>query len=209
MLTEKIFAIAQQGAEAVLWLLLIISVISLARIFERFLVLGTIKRRSQKVQKQIRELLQSHKLDEIEDLARDRDCLEGRALAYGLRHVKENGSKGLEEIFNTFVLVEKPHLERALTFLATIGNNAPFIGLFGTVLGIMRAFHDLSMSEAANNKAVMSGIAEALVATAVGLVVAIPAVMAFNYFQKEVKRILLSIESVKELCLAYAKSKGH
>ena len=105
--------------------------------------------------------------------------------------------------------MERPALERALSFLATIGNNAPFIGLFGTVLGIMKAFNDLSVADAASNKAVMSGIAEALVSTAVGLVVAIPAVMAFNYFQKQVKKVLLSVESVKELCISYAKTKGH
>ncbi len=147
-------------------------------------------------------------MNDVEDLAKDKESLEGRALSYGLRHAKENGANGLEEIFNTFVLLEKPALEKNLSFLATIAANSPFIGLLGTVLGIMKAFNDLAMTQAADNKVVMAGIAEALVSTAIGLLVAIPATMAFNYFQKQVKGILQSLESVRELCLAYAKRKG-
>lgn len=207
MLTQKIFVIAQSGAEAVLWLLLVLSILSIGMILERFFSLGKIKSQSRKASERIKEALQSYNLKEIEEISKDRDSLEGRALSYGLRHMKESGPEGLEEIFNTFALLEKPALERYLNFLATVGSNAPFIGLLGTVLGIMKAFNDLSVAEAGNNQAVMSGIAEALVATAVGLLVAIPAVIAYNYFQKQVKQLLGSIESARELCLAYAKRK--
>ncbi|MCM2280405.1 MAG: MotA/TolQ/ExbB proton channel family protein, partial [Bdellovibrionaceae bacterium] len=106
-------------------------------------------------------------------------------------------------------LLERPQLERSLNFLATVGSNAPFIGLLGTVLGIMKAFRDLAANASATgNEAVMLGIAEALVATAVGLIVAIPAVIAYNYFQRQVKITLQSLETVRDLCLAYAKQKG-
>jgi biopolymer transport protein ExbB len=77
--------------------------------------------------------------------------------------------------------------------LGTLGNNAPFIGLFGTVLGIIRAFADLAVAnKAGTNTAgtVMAGISEALVATAVGLFVAIPAVLAYNIFQRLLKRVI-------------------
>lgn len=205
MLTQKIFSIAQNGAEAVLWLLLILSIVSVGIILERFFTLRGIKARSQKVQDRIREALQTYNLNEVEEISRDRESLEGRAMSYGLRHIKENGVDGLEEIFNSYSLVERPRLEKGLSFLATVGNNAPFVGLLGTVLGIMKAFNDLALAEAADNKVVMAGIAEALVATAVGLLVAIPAVAAFNYFQKQVKGTLQSMESVRELCAAYAK----
>ncbi|MDX9731058.1 MAG: MotA/TolQ/ExbB proton channel family protein [Bdellovibrionales bacterium] len=206
MLTEKLFNVAQGGAEAILWLLLVLSVVSIGFILERWLTLRAIAARSNKNRERMKEALQSYNLAELEEIARDRDSLEGRALSYGMRHVKENGAEGLSEIFTSFALLERPPLERSLNFLATVGSNAPFVGLLGTVLGIMKAFRDLAANASTGNEAVMSGIAEALVATAVGLIVAIPAVIAYNSFQKQVRGILQSIDSVRELCIAYAKT---
>ncbi len=208
MLTEKLFNLAQGGAEIILYILLLLSVISIGLILERLVTLGAVKRNSDRVKARIKEALQSNNYAEIEEIARDRDSLEGRALAYGLRHAKEKGVSGLEEVFSAYALVERPALERSLNFLATVGSNAPFIGLLGTVLGIMKAFRDLSNNVGAGNEAVMLGIAEALVATAVGLIVAIPAVIAYNHFQRQVRGSMHSLESVRELCLAYAKGKA-
>ena len=207
MLTEKLFNIAQGGAEVILWIMLALSVISIATILERLFSLRQVSSASKKIKIRLKEVLQSNHLSELEDLSKDRESLEGRALSYGLRHVKENGANGLAEIFNSYALIERPVLERSLNFLATVGSNAPFLGLLGTVLGIMKAFKDLSQNVTAGNEAVMLGIAEALISTAIGLVVAIPAVIAYNYFQKQVKGYMQSIESVKELCIAYAKNK--
>lgn len=209
MLTERLFGLAQGGAEAILWLLLALSVVSIGLIIERWVTLRQVATRSNRVKGRLRDALQSNNLDELEEIGKDRDSLEGRAVAYGLRHVKESGSaNGLSEIFNSFALLERAALERSLNFLATIGSNAPFIGLLGTVLGIMKAFRDLSQNASAGNEAVMLGIAEALVATAVGLLVAIPAVIAYNYFSRQVRQTIQSLETVRELCLAYAKKKG-
>lgn len=90
-------------------------------------------------------------------------------------------------------------LEKRLGILATFGNNAPFIGLFGTVLGIINAFHSLSKegSEFGVN-VVMGGISEALIATATGLFVAIPSVIAYNYFVRKIKMILLEMEASEQ-----------
>ncbi|MFK8138245.1 MAG: MotA/TolQ/ExbB proton channel family protein [Bdellovibrionales bacterium] len=206
MLTEKIFNAAQSGAEGVLWFLIFLSIISVGIMIERYLTLGKYIGRTKKIQKRLNDVLQSNSFDELEDISRDRESLEGRALAYGLRHVKESGKDGLDNIFNSFAIMEKPKLEKSLNFLATVGSNAPFLGLLGTVLGIMKAFNDLATSQG-DASAVMTGIAEALVATAVGLFVAMPAVVAYNYFQKKVKVSLSGIEAVKELCIAYASSK--
>jgi biopolymer transport protein ExbB len=93
-------------------------------------------------------------------------------------------------------------LERNLGVLGTLGNNAPFIGLFGTVLGIIKAFADLSRNSIGGAGAVMAGISEALVATAVGLMVAIPAVIAFNYFQAKVRKSLSRVDAVAHMVLA-------
>jgi biopolymer transport protein ExbB len=90
-------------------------------------------------------------------------------------------------------------LEKRLGILATFGNNAPFIGLFGTVLGIINAFHSLSKegNEFGVN-VVMGGISEALIATATGLFVAIPSVIAYNYFVRKIKMILLEMEASEQ-----------
>ena len=207
MLTQKIFSAAQSGAEGVLWFLIALSIISIAIILERFFTLSKYTKNSDRYQSRLADALQSNSLEELEDFARDRDTIEGRAINYGLRHVKESGVNGLDEVISGYALMEKPRLEKSLNFLARVGSNAPFIGLLGTVLGIMKAFKDLGVSEG-NANAVMTGIAEALVATAVGLFVAIPAVIAYNYFQKRVKKCLNGLEVIKELCIAYANRKA-
>lgn len=206
-MTENFFAIAKVAHEVTLWLLVVLSILSIAFILERFFTLAKVRAASSKVGDRVREILASNNLGDLEDLAKDREALETRALSYGLRHVREKGVNGLEEIFTSYAALERPVLERYLGFLATVGSNAPFIGLLGTVFGIMDAFRGLAQSQG-DATAVMIGISQALVATAVGLIVAIPAVIAYNYFQKQVKGVLLNLESVKDLCLAYAKSGG-
>ncbi len=208
MLTERIFAIAQVADQAVLWILLMLSVLSVGMILERFFSLRKVSAQSAEVRTRVKAALQSHSLDDVENMAKSPDTIEGRALGYAMKHIKESGSKGLEEAFNTYALIEKPELEKFLNFLATVGSNAPYIGLLGTVLGIMKAFNDLANSADAGQQTVMAGISLALVSTAAGLFVAIPAVISYNYYQKQVKSILVGLDSVKELCLAYAKKKG-
>ena len=105
-----------------------------------------------------------------------------------------------EHLFRGAVLERKAELEKGLTVLASLGSNAPFIGLFGTVLGIIQAFGTLSEGSSAMNS-VMFAIAEALVATAVGLFVAIPAVLAYNTFNRRIRNILQDCESLKETYL--------
>lgn len=208
MFAEKIFAVAHVADQAVLVLLLILSVVSVGMILERFFALRKVSAESQRVRARLRLALQSNSPEDVEDIAKDPSSMEGRAASYALRHMRDAGSKGLEEVFNTYALIERPELEKFLGFLATVGSNAPYIGLFGTVLGIMKAFQDLAMSPEAGQQTVMAGISSALIATATGLFVAIPAVIFYNYFNKQVRGILQNLESVKELCLAYAKKKG-
>lgn len=208
MLNDKIFAVAHYADQAVLWLLLFISVVSVGMILERFFTLRRLSYESGKVRSRLRLLISTQAWQDVEDLSRDVETLEGRFASYAMKHLKENGSKGLEELYHSFVLSEKPELEKFLGFLATVGSNAPYIGLFGTVLGIMKAFHDLSQATDAGQQTVMAGISMALVATATGLLVAIPAVGFYNYYQRLVKGILQNLESLKEVCMAYAKKKG-
>ncbi|KAF0153088.1 MAG: biopolymer transport protein ExbB [Ignavibacteria bacterium] len=95
---------------------------------------------------------------------------------------------------------ELVRLEKGVSILGTLGNIAPFIGLFGTVLGIIRSFEGLSINEASSYLTVMGGIAEALIATAAGILVAVPSVIFYNYFMKRIKLSIPSMETeIKEV----------
>ncbi|MBT3221440.1 MAG: MotA/TolQ/ExbB proton channel family protein [Proteobacteria bacterium] len=126
---------------------------------------------------------------------------EARVLGAGIQ-VSEMGPVAVERAMAGTVSSEKLNMERGLSFLATVGSNAPFIGLFGTVLGIIQAFHDLAKDVAAASEAVMAGISEALIATAVGLMVAIPAVVLYNLFVRWVRNRIGRTESLAQLVLA-------
>ena len=208
MFAEKIFAVAHYADQVVLVVLAIMSILSVAMIIERFSTLRKISSESERMRARIRMALQTSSISDFEDIAKDPISIEGRAAGQAFKYLKTNGEKGFEEVFNTFILTEKPDLEKYLAVLATIASNAPFIGLLGTVLGIMKAFNDLALAQDAGQQTVMAGISVALVTTAAGLFVAIPAGMFFNYFTRKVRAILSSVESVKELGIAYSKKKG-
>ena len=97
--------------------------------------------------------------------------------------------------------------EQRLSPLGTIANVAPFIGLFGTVVGVIHAFHAISLKMGAGPSVVAGGIAEALISTAAGLFVAIPAVVAFNYFLKQARRLSIELERVATLMIHRSKNK--
>lgn len=111
----------------------------------------------------------------------------------------------IERSFGAFLLYEKEQLEKGLSVLGTLGATAPFIGLLGTVLGIIVSFGKLSQGGAGGTDAVMFSLAEALILTAVGLVVAIPAVIAFNYFNRRSKNLLNELSVLKDLYLSHRK----
>jgi len=118
---------------------------------------------------------------------------------------KENIKIELKRI----VHIESTRLEKFLNFLATTGSTAPFIGLFGTVWGIMDSFRGIGKMGSASLATVAPGIAEALIATAAGLAAAIPAVMAFNYFQGKVRRHITEMEDFsQELYELYVEGKS-
>ncbi|MBI5328242.1 MAG: MotA/TolQ/ExbB proton channel family protein [Deltaproteobacteria bacterium] len=116
-----------------------------------------------------------------------------RIFKAGLLRYKE-GKTDVGEAMELASRQEALYLERYLGMLGTIGSTAPFVGLFGTVLGIIRAFHDLAVMEGAGPSVVADGIAEALVATAAGLFVAVPAVIAYNYFTRKINSLNLEVE---------------
>ena len=206
MLQNKIFHVAGLIEEPLLYALLALSVVSWGFILERWFILRKIMKTSSDIQQRIQMLLPHCTFHDLESLQRDPGSPEGRSLTLALKHIKQHGLPGLEEIFNSIFTMERPLLERNLNFLASIGSNAPYIGLFGTVLGIMKAFNDLATTPEAGQQTVMAGISMALLATAAGLLVAIPAVMAYNHFQKQVRFILRNLDVLKQVCISCAKT---
>ena len=122
------------------------------------------------------------------------------------------GPAAAQQAMEGAVALERMRLERRLAFLGTLGNNAPFIGLLGTVIGVIEAFEVLGTSDAlrataGSSSAIMTGIAEALVATAVGLFVAIPAVAAYNYFQRRIQSVIANTEALSKVLLAHLNAE--
>ena len=128
--------------------------------------------------------------------------MEARVLLAGLREISR-GRAAVQDIMEGERLRVALYLGKRLSFLGTLGANAPFIGLFGTVLGIIHAFKDLALTEGGGGPAVMAGIGEALVATAIGLLVAIPAVMMFNFFHRRLHVIEERSRFLSQLLLAH------
>jgi biopolymer transport protein ExbB len=116
------------------------------------------------------------------------------------------GAAAVDEHRAALVEVERARYEKRLAFLGTLGNNAPFVGLFGTVLGIIRAFHDLAGASIQGTQAVMSGIAEALVATGVGLLVALPSVAMYNALIRHVETATAGAEAASREVIAHLKA---
>lgn len=204
---ETLFKIADISASGILYLMGFLSIVSVSIMIERYFALKKLSSSSQDMAVGFRGVLKNQNLDEIKNLSTNSTSLEGKALGYGLNYVQAHGANGLDELFNSFKGVEKPGLEKNLNILGTIASNAPYVGLLGTVMGIMKAFNDLATAPASGNEAVMAGIGHALVSTAIGLAVAIPAVVAFNFFQKKVGLILANIDAARDLCLVYTKSR--
>lgn len=204
---ESLFKIAEASANFILYFMGFLSVVSFAIIIERYIAMRKISANSKEIGKKFKEVIETQDTQKVVALASFENAIEGRALKYGLNHIAKNSADGLDELFSSFKNMEKPKLEGNLYILGTIASNAPYIGLLGTVMGIMKAFNDLGNAPGQGNEVVMAGIAHALVSTAIGLALAIPAVIAFNIFQKKVSLILTNIDSSKDLCLMYSKAK--
>ncbi len=187
-LSRKLLGVTLSSAEWVLWLLVILSVLSIALMLERAVYFASHRLPDAE---SLAVRLARGEYDAVRTVVGTRKGLEAAVLREALASV-DKGPDTVEQVIASTLARERPHYERYLSFLGTLGNNAPFIGLFGTVLGIIKAFNDLGQMQAkgANmQQTVMAGISEALVATAVGLAVAIPAVVAFNVFNRQLKTL--------------------
>lgn len=174
-------------------ILMFCSVLSIAFTLERWWYFRKNSVDGDELVNSVRKLLEAGKNEQAQKLCLSDGSALGRVLHYALAN-KDFSRSEIDELLNTKRMEEKLKLERYLGVLGTMGNTAPFIGLFGTVVGIIKAFRDLAAAGGGGPTVVAKGIAEALVATAGGLAVAIPAVICFNYFTKKVKQLSVEME---------------
>lgn len=195
--------LALTGGDWVIYGLLLCSAVAAAVIVERALVLRRERLQLEALNGAFLKGVKAGELASLDETVRRHPGAASRILQAGLAQA-QHGAAGVEDHLVAASLIEKRRLERRLLILGTLGNNAPFIGLFGTVLGVIQAFHDLSQS-GSGPEAVMAGLSEALVATAVGLFVAIPCVVGFNYFSKGVRDLLGQTESLGRILTAHIR----
>ena len=206
-LTSRLLATFTSSAEWVLWLLAILSVLSIAVMLERGLYFST--HRLKNAEDVLLHLVKGD-YEAVKTAVAGKPGLEAAVLREGLDWM-ERGPDSVEEVINATLARERPRYERFLSFLGTLGANTPFIGLFGTVLGIIKAFHDLGSVAAKGvevQQTVMAGISEALVCTAVGLAVAIPAVVAYNVLTRQLKAVTSSAVSLGHALVGHLRATG-
>ena len=187
VLMQKLVFVAQIASSAVLYVLLALSVISIGVIIERWWYFRRRRDDFDALSDALRKALAKGDLASARTLLARSPSVEAAVVSEALDWWNE-GPESVEQILVKAVRHRRKKFEAGLLFLGTLGNNAPFIGLFGTVLGIVTAFRELGSNSMGAMGNVMSGIAEALISTAVGILVALPAVIAYNVFHKEGRR---------------------
>jgi biopolymer transport protein ExbB/TolQ len=206
-------------ARGVVVILFIMSIWSLAVMIDRWLYFGAARKQSREFAPRVAGALKEGKLDEAVKVAdRNKKSHLAEVVTAGLQEFRNYGSGGAitdEQIESSKRALERAEaivhakLKRGLGGLATIGSVAPFIGLFGTVVGILNAFRQIATQKTSGIGAVAGGISEALVTTAFGLLVAIPAVMTFNYFTNKVEAFDVEMDNSSSELIDYFIKQSH
>lgn len=189
-----------------LLILLACSVVSLFCTVERLWFFRKASANGDRLLAGVAKLLQEGKGDQALAETKANPAAVSQVIHYGLLH-RGRPRHDLEELLASKRLEERLKLEKFLVILGTMGNTVPFVGLFGTVMGIIQAFRDLALAGTGGPSVVAKGIAEALVATAGGLAVAIPAVIIYNFLMRKVKSLSVDMEVVSVRFLVMVQSK--
>jgi biopolymer transport protein ExbB/TolQ len=208
ILMQKLVFTAQIASQAVLYVLLALSVLSIGVIIERWWFF--LKRRDDldALSDRLKRALQKGDLNAARKALHDSRSIEAAIAAEAMEWYAD-GPEAVEQILAKAVRQRRKKFEAGLLFLGTLGNNAPFIGLFGTVLGIVTAFRELGANSMGAMGNVMGGIAEALIATAIGILVALPAVVFYNVFQKKGADVEDQAAGLGNVILASMKRHGN
>ena len=194
------------GGGWVIYLLFALSILALAVIIERTIIINRQFRYQLKVLPELMEKLEEGPAEGI------LKSLQPDSILYRIaKELLDHASKGnlsLERHLETRMSLGRRYLSKRVVILGTLGNNAPFIGLLGTVLGVIRAFHDLGASAGQGPEVVMQGISEALVATAIGILVALPCVFFFNFLQTRIKDTLVDADRFGKQLIAVLEAEN-
>jgi biopolymer transport protein ExbB len=201
-IVQKLLGLTLLGTEWILWLLLGLSILSIAIMIERGIFFLRIGVDFAQFSEKLTKYLGDNDFSAARAMCEESNSFESQVVLRGLQNI-DKGVVAMEGSMDGYMVGERQRLDRGLVILGTLGNNAPFIGLFGTVIGIIMAVDSLAKNLDGGFAVVMSGISESLVATAVGLMVAIPAVVAFNFFNRLVKRRMSNSEAISKVMLTY------
>lgn len=209
LITDLVVRLSRTGAGAwVMWFMVLLSILSVAIMIERVIFFATHKDNVRGIAAELNKLLLAGDYAAAKKLLENAKGFETRVLLAALdgAHL---GKNAVQELALSAQKMERLRFERGLAVLGTVGNNAPFVGLFGTVLEIVSALFELGNQSGGNVGAgqVMATLSAALAATAVGLVVAIPAVAAFNYFNRRLKTMQVGAEALVHVLLAHMKDQ--
>jgi biopolymer transport protein ExbB len=202
---DRLALLTAFGARWILWVLVGLSLAAIAIAVERAVLFFSSRDDVGSLRAELRDLLSRGSRSHALRLLEESPSFEARVAAAGLgtSHVPtaEERMRGESRLVRLV-------MERNLAFLGTLGNNAPFLGLLGTVIGIVRAFHELSRTTGQVSATLMAEIGEALIATAIGLVVALPAIVSFNIFQRVVRARLSRADVLCGEVIAHLKSSA-
>jgi biopolymer transport protein ExbB/biopolymer transport protein TolQ len=204
-------------ARGVAILLFVESIWSLAVMIDRYLYFNAARKQSREFAPKVAGALKDAKLDEAVKIAdRSKKSHLAEVVTAGLQEFRSSGGVATEETIassgralDRAEAIVHAKLKKGLAVLATIGATAPFVGLFGTVCGILNAFQSIATQKTSGIGAVAGGISEALVTTAFGLLVAIPAVMAFNYFTGRVESFDVEMDNSSSELIDYFIKQSH
>jgi biopolymer transport protein ExbB len=203
---QKLTGFAMMGATWIMWLLVGLSIGGVAVALERAIYLIRTSENVRKLKSQILAFLRAGDVDAARARLQQSPSHVAGIIAAGLED-PDDGTASAEERMSGAMQLAKLRMEKRLAFLGTLGSNAPFIGLLGTVIGIIRAFHALNESAGKVTSGLMSEVGEALVATAIGILVALPAIAFFNTFQRIIKARLARADAFGKDVLALLKAE--
>jgi len=195
------------GEQAIFVLMALASILAVAVGFERAFVFGRNVSKAENILKDIISKIRNHDIVSLKEIeSKSSKNIYARFASFSAEHY-DKGHESLSELMAGRVVTEKIELEKRLPILSTLGNNAPFLGLLGTVLGVIKAFNGLGTLGNSGAEVVMKSISTALLATAAGLFVAIPVVMTNNFFSKKLKVISQNLEILSREFLASSSTK--
>lgn len=203
---EHLGFIVHAGAGWVMWVLLALSLVAVAIVLERAIHLVAAREDVHAMSEDLLAFLSEDDPRGASKRLEQSSSVEARIVIAGLG-CAEKGAAAAEERMASASQMARLAMEKNLSFLATVGSNAPFVGLLGTVIGIIRAFQALDASNGQVSSRLMAEVGEALVATALGLLVALPAIAFYNYFQRVIGARLTRADALGREVLAYLKAE--